>query len=151
MKYPLLKISMIFIILPGILVIMQGCKSKIALAATTIKVMPENVSRIKADSLIYLELLKVYPAQKDCYGSEKFANLYLCKKIDDNDSVYVMEECVKVSPLAFDTIHNYEGVISGKYSIKNIPSVVTVFIPDNFKLSNKTKIFFARMGYLTEY
>jgi hypothetical protein len=99
-----------------------------------------------------LAVLKTYPAQIDCNANEKYANLYICKKWSNGDTVYVFENCQKVSRYALtDTTSHYPIVIDTTNLIMQYPSTVTIFAPTDFKLPNDAKYFFAHVAFLTEY
>jgi ribosomal protein S17 len=126
-----------------------SCNNKSSMVKTPI--LLANLKNASLDTTwTLLNIKKIYPTQKECNTAEKYANLYICTKVSNGDTVYVFEECREVSKLAFDTIHNTAVVDKDNMTVPNL-NKVTVFVPIDFRVSSNIKYFFAKLDYLTEY
>src|ERR1700704_2154186 len=82
-------------------VLITNCTSKKTFPQTTV-----SLSSLKSATLdtgkafTLLSILKTYPAKMDCDAKEKYTNLYVCKKWSNGDTIYVFEDCAKVSQYA---------------------------------------------------
>jgi len=98
-----------------------------------------------------LDIIEKYPSQKVSNTKEKYANVYICCKSSNNDTVYVFEECHKVNLLMHDDTINCMGMID-KYTITDFKSgKVMVFVPVNFKINYKIKYLSAKLEIWSEY
>lgn len=139
------------VILP-FLILVVGCNSKSLPVKTIISVKSLGRATLDQDrGYTLLQLLNVYPAQMDCTGSKRYANLYICKRFVNGDTVCVFEECNKVQSFALDTSYNYAAVIDKENIIDKWPDQFTFFVPGSFRMPKEAKCFFARLRYLTEY
>jgi hypothetical protein len=129
-----------------------GCKNINTGIKTTISVASFKKATLDTGKILtLLQILHTYPAQMDCNTNEKYANLYVCKKFTNGDTVYVFEECKKVARFALDTSFHYAAVIDKDNMVIHSPDEVTVFVPANFRIPINAKYFFAKLDYLTEY
>jgi hypothetical protein len=127
-----------------------SCKNKNLMHETTISL----VSLLKAQPDTFsngtlVNIIKIYPAQKECKQNEKYANLYICSKVSNGDTVFIFEECRKVNEIAFDTINSYPVV--KKSNIINSPDKIAIFVPTDFKIRRNVKYFYAKMEFYSEY
>ena len=101
--------------------------------------------------LTRLKVLKIYPAQLKCNQNEEYANLYICKKISDGDTVYVFDQCEEVAEFALDTNANHTVVINKNDTSVRSPAKVAIFVPVDFKMPKNAKYLFAKLSELSEY
>jgi len=99
----------------------------------------------------YLELtvLKVYPAKVKCVGSEKYANLYITKLLNDQN-LYVFEYCQKVSVYVYDTTGRYVPLIDTSNILRDRQDSVIIFAPKDFSIPTGAKYLFADLSVLSE-
>ena len=130
----------------------MNCKSSNKDLKTTISVTSLKRATLDSSSpLTLFQILNTYPANIKCKVNERYANLYICRKFSNGDTVYVFEECTKVDPLAFDTIHHYAAVIDKNKVVMQCPNKFIVFVPANFKIPDDAKYIDAKLDYQTEY
>lgn len=95
-------------------------------------------------------ILKTFPSKMLCDSDTNFANLYLCKKISSNDTVYVFELCQKVLEFAVDKNFK-ENVCIMKDNVRfRIPKQVTVFVTNKFEISPNSKYIFSSLTRLND-
>jgi len=142
-------LSILFVTILFVAISVLSCSNKDTNVETIILLSNLNEAQLDS-SWTLLNIIKIYPKQKECNKSKKYANLYICSKVSNGDTVYVFEECEKVSHLAFDTIHN--TVVVNKDNVR-VPSSdkITVFVPINFKIKSNIRYFSAKLGFLNEY
>jgi hypothetical protein len=129
-----------------------GCKETSRLAATTVST--RSLTRAALDTgkvLTLLRILEVYPALKSCDATSRYANLYVCRKFTDGDTVYVFEECREVNKLALDTVAHYAGVVTRENLKDKWPDSLTIFVPAGFRMGSNVKCFLANLDFQTEY
>jgi len=92
-----------------------------------------------------VQILKTYQAQIDCTSNDQFANLYICKRLANLDTIYVFDECSQAPDFAIDTSINIEVGIYPKDTLKNHSNRVTIFVPKGFRISKNAKYVFAKL------
>ena len=98
-----------------------------------------------------LDIIEKYPSQKASNSKEKYANVYICCKSSNKDTVYVFEECHKVNLLMRNDTISCLGIVD-KHNMTDLKSKkVMIFVPINFKVNNKIKYFSAKLKILSEY
>ncbi len=98
-----------------------------------------------------LKILQVYPAKVICSTSEKYANLYICIKRINGDTLYVFEQCEEVASFALTGNHNHNPVIEKQDVLVESPDKAVIFIPADFKMSTNIKYVFAKLSDFTEF
>jgi hypothetical protein len=150
MKYKIIK-QFCSIILMSI-VLLTSCKNKspvVQKRVILINCLKEfTLDTSEVDTRV--KILKTYPIQIDCEKNEKYANLYVCKRIKNSDIIYVFEECEKAPDFAIDTSVHIEVNIDTRKILKKHPKNVTVFIPKEFQIQKNAKYVFASLIGVTD-
>ena len=90
-------------------------------------------------------ILKTFPSKLLCGERKNLANLYICKKLITNDTIYVFELCQKVPEFALDKNFN-ENVCIMKEDVKsNVPPQVTIFVDNQLIIPDNAKYIFASL------
>ena len=97
-----------------------------------------------------VKIIKTFSIQIDCKKNEKFANLYICKRIKNLDIIYVFEECEIAPDFAINRTINMEVNIDTRKILNRHPQSVTVFIPQEFKIQKKAIYIFASLIGVTD-
>lgn len=129
-----------------------GCRETSRAAAMTVST--QSLARAALDTskaLTLLQIVNVYPAQKSCDATSRYANLYVCRKFTGGDTVYVFEECREVNKLALDTAAHYAGVVTRENLKVKWPDRLTIFVPAGFRMGSSVKCFLANLDFQTEY
>jgi hypothetical protein len=139
------KFWFIILIMP---IYIHSCCGADSLIKTTLPLRYLQIAQLDSGRFTFLTILQTYPAQSKCNSIDNYSNLYICRRIN-GDSLYIFEECKKVSDLAYSSEH-YMGVID-----KNILSIqesqkAIIFVPKDFRFSNKIKYIFANIGYMPD-
>ena len=137
-------------------VFITSCRKEKTMIKTTISLA--GLQKIQLDTFFahkgtLLWILEKHPSHKESNAKEKYSNFYVCNKTsnDNNDTIYVFEECHKVDLSMYDDTISCLGIID-KYSVTNFSlDKVIVFVPSNFKFNRKIKYIEANIKVLSEY
>jgi hypothetical protein len=130
---------------------LEGCTDEHHVSNTTVILAPyKKVNLDPSIGFIQLKILKIYPAQLDCTAGERYANLYICKRLLNADTIYIFEECEKVPQFAFDSSANHIPIIDPNAILVHYPEKVNIFVPANFKIPNNAKYLFAKLSDISE-
>jgi len=99
----------------------------------------------------YLKMIKIYPSKLNCSVNERYANLYICERLKNKDTIYVFEECEKIASFVLDTKPDHMPIIDKNDVVYQHSNKVTVFVKPDFKMPVNAKYLFARISNLTEY
>jgi hypothetical protein len=108
--------------------------------------------RIEKDSIkryTELTILNIYPAKLECTYSEKYANLYIAQQFDGK-VIYIFELCSKVPEFAYDTTGRTLPIIFPDDILKERQTIVTIFVPEDFRLPEGARYLFTKLGVLDE-
>jgi hypothetical protein len=98
---------------------------------------------------LYLTLLKIYPAERQCIsGFEHYANLYVANF--KGQKLYVFEDCKKVADEAYDTTNRYPPLIDTNDILKKKQDSVVIFVPKDFSIPVGAKYLIAPLSFLVE-
>jgi hypothetical protein len=149
MKAPYAKVYLTTIL--SIITFVVGCNNKNTIAKTTILLAPFSRATLDTSGTdTQLKILKVYPAKMECNATEKYANLYICKKLITGDTIYVFEECEKIPDFALDTSADHIPIIDKDDVPKLFPNTVIIFVPTTFEMPHNAKYLFAKLSNIRE-
>jgi len=149
-------LNMTLVLMLFVAVFITSCRKEKTMIKTTISLA--GLQKIQLDTFFahkgtLLWILEKHPSHKESNAKEKYSNFYVCNKTsnDNNDTIYVFEECHKVDLSMYDDTISCLGIID-KYNITNFsPNEVIVFVPNNFKFNPKIKYVEANLKILSEY
>lgn len=133
-------------------ILLIGCKNSSGVSQTLISIASFNKATLDTGRMFtHLKILRIYPSLVECNVKEKYANLYICKKLMNSDTIYLFEECKMVPNFAYDTSDSHVVIVDKDDVQVHCPSTVTVFVPVDFKMRSDAKYLFAKISDLTEF
>jgi len=101
------------------------------------------------NSIVYLSLLHAYPDK--CNSGLQCANLYVCQRLDNKDSMFVFDISDRQGDFIFEKKSEKQGLFINKQNVQhwNKNSVI-VNIPTGFKIPAKIEYIFATISEETE-
>src|SRR5207248_1028103 len=102
-----------------------NCKNKNAFPKRVILVKYFKKATLDAGKVLTrIQVLKAYPIEMKCSVNEKYANLYICKKLTNGDTIYVFEECEEPAKFALDTNVDHVVVINKRDTPMHYPDKI---------------------------
>jgi hypothetical protein len=144
MKFPIILMVVVDCLL------MISCHRNLGYSKRTFSL--RGYQRFKNDStskLIFLTVLKVYPAELTCLGYQDYANLYVAR-MSNGKILYVFEYCQKVDQKVFDTTGRYVPLIDPGTVLNSRQDSVSIFVPQDFSIPTGAEYMFGKLGMLTE-
>lgn len=131
-----------------------SCRKEQPMIKTSISLVglqKAQLDTFNSDGGTILDIIEKFPSQKESNSIEKYANVYICCKSSNKDTVYVFEECHKVNLQMHDDTISCMGIVD-KYNMTNFKSdKIMVFVPLNFKVNYGVRYFSAKFKVLSEY
>jgi hypothetical protein len=131
-----------------------SCRKEQPMIKTTISLIglqKAQLDTFNRDGGTTLDIIEKFPSQKESNSIEKYANVYICCKSSNQDTVYVFEECHKVNLQMYSDTISCMGIVD-KYNLSDFKSdKIITFMPINFKINHGIKYFSAKFKILSEY